>query len=113
MQQVLQQREDAGDEAAGRRLVAEQLAQLPDQQAQADAVEVADQDRSREEAGDESGAGQAGDDGEQPDHDRDDHRQVHQALRVARRQRVMAAATIAAVAASGPTINWRELPIRA
>ncbi|MCY1530007.1 hypothetical protein D9M68_651800 [compost metagenome] len=81
--QVADHRQQAGDEAAGLALVAQQLAQLPRQQAEADAVEVTDQDRPRQEAGDEAGADEPGEDGQQADHHGDDHRQVDQPLRVA------------------------------
>ncbi|MCY1407545.1 hypothetical protein D9M71_228500 [compost metagenome] len=87
VRQVAQQCQHAGDEAAGLGVVAEQLAQLAGDQADADAVQVADQGWPRQEAGDETGAGEPGSDGQQADHHRDDHRQLQQALGIAGRQR--------------------------
>ncbi|MCY1301194.1 hypothetical protein D9M70_507890 [compost metagenome] len=84
--EVADHRQQAGDKAAGLGLVAQQLAQLAGQQAEADTVEIADQDRPRQEAGDESGAYEAGEDRQQADHHRDYHRQVHQPLRITGRQ---------------------------
>ncbi|MNN44236.1 hypothetical protein D3C81_1585160 [compost metagenome] len=68
-------------------MVAEQFAQLAGDQADTDAVQIADQRRPREEAGDKAEAGTAGGDGEQADQHCDDHRQLQQALRIAGRQR--------------------------
>ena len=65
--QALEEVDQAEDEAVTLDLESHHLGQLPGDQAQADAVEIADQDRAREEAGDEPGPGHAGRDQHYPD----------------------------------------------
>ena len=85
--QALEEVDQAEDETVALDLEAHHLGQLPGDQAQADTVEVADQDRPREEAGDETGPRQARGNQHHADQHGDDHRQFDDALRVAHGQR--------------------------
>ncbi|MCY1175428.1 hypothetical protein D9M73_156650 [compost metagenome] len=85
--QALEEVDQAEDETVALDLEAHHLGQLPGDQAQADTVEVADQDRPREEAGDEPGARQARGNQHHADQHGDDHRQFDDALRVTQGQR--------------------------
>ncbi|MND90364.1 hypothetical protein D3C80_824430 [compost metagenome] len=85
--QALQQVDQAEDEAVAFDLESHHLAQLPGQQAQANTVEVADENGPREKTGNKPGPRQPGTDQHQTDQDGDNHRQLRQPRRVAHGQR--------------------------
>ena len=74
-------------ELVGVARIAEQLGQLADEDDQRDAVQIAGQDRLRQEGGDEAEPGRAGDQVEHAGHQREDRQQGQIPLRVACRER--------------------------
>ncbi len=85
--QALEKVRQPQDEAVAFDLEAHHLAHLPGDQAQTDAVEVADEDRPREEAGDKTRPGDPGGNQHQAHQHGDDHRQFDGTLQVAHGQR--------------------------
>ncbi|MNZ98107.1 hypothetical protein D3C78_1173820 [compost metagenome] len=85
--QTLQQVDQAEDETITFNLEPQHFTQLTGQQAQTDAVEVTDQNRTREKTGNKAGAGQPGTDQHQAHQEGDNHRQLRQSCGIPHRQR--------------------------